>query len=80
MRNLKHNGIVKLLEFTEARDHYYLVLELLEGGELFHQIVRLTYFSEPLARHVILQVAKSIRYLHEERGIVHRDIKPENLL
>lgn len=80
MRNLKHDAIVKLLEFFESREHYYLVLELLEGGELFHQIVKLTYFSEPLARHVILQVAHGIRYLHEERGVVHRDIKPENLL
>jgi len=52
----------------------------MEGGELFHQIVKLTYFSEALARHVILQVANGIRYLHEERGVVHRDIKPENLL
>ena len=52
----------------------------MEGGELFHQIVKLTYFSENLSRHVILQVAHGIRYLHEERGVVHRDIKPENLL
>jgi len=44
----------------------------MEGGELFHQIVKLTYFSEPLARHVIRQVAEGIRYLHEERGVVHR--------
>jgi serine/threonine-protein kinase RCK2 len=53
---------------------------VMEGGELFHQIVKLTYFSENLARHVILQVAHGIRHLHEERGVVHRDIKPENLL
>lgn len=53
---------------------------MMEGGELFHQIVKLTYFSESLSRHVILQVAEGIRYLHEERGVVHRDIKPENLL
>ena len=53
---------------------------VMEGGELFHQIVKLTYFSENLARHVILQVAQGIRHLHEERGVVHRDIKPENLL
>lgn len=52
----------------------------MEGGELFHQIVKLTYFSEDLARHVIVQVAEGIRHLHEERGVVHRDIKPENLL
>ncbi|KAG6890899.1 hypothetical protein C0995_000856 [Termitomyces sp. Mi166 len=56
------------------------ILKVMEGGELFHQIVKLTYFSENLSRHVILQVAQGIRYLHEERGVVHRDIKPENLL
>lgn len=80
MRGINHPSIVKLLAFFESAEHYFLVLELMEGGELFHQIVKLTYFSENLARHVILQVAQGIRYLHEERGVVHRDIKPENLL
>jgi serine/threonine protein kinase len=46
----------------------------MEGGELFHQIVKLTYFSEELSRHVILQVAHAIRYLHEEKGVVHRSV------
>ncbi|KAL4241594.1 Protein kinase domain-containing protein [Abortiporus biennis] len=80
MRGINHPSIVKLLSFSESQEHYFLVLELMEGGELFHQIVKLTYLSENLARHVILQVAQGIRYLHEERGVVHRDIKPENLL
>ncbi|KIM90986.1 hypothetical protein PILCRDRAFT_811487 [Piloderma croceum F 1598] len=80
MRGTNHPSIVRLISFSESPDQYYIVLELMEGGELFHQIVKLTYFSENLARHVILQVAHGIRYLHEERGVVHRDIKPENLL
>jgi len=80
MRGINHPGIVKLISFSESPEHYFLVLELMEGGELFHQIVKLTYFSENLSRHVIVQVAQGIRYLHEERGVVHRDIKPENLL
>ncbi|KAG0054709.1 hypothetical protein BGZ83_010604 [Gryganskiella cystojenkinii] len=80
MRQLKHPGIVELHEFSESDEHYYLVLELAPGGELFHRIVKLTYFSEELTRHVIVQVAQAIRYLHEERGVVHRDIKPENIL
>jgi len=80
MRGVDHPSVVKLYAFSESAEYYYLVLELMEGGELFHQIVKLTYFSENLARHVILQVAHGIRYLHEERGVVHRDIKPENLL
>ncbi|KAF2494246.1 Pkinase-domain-containing protein [Lophium mytilinum] len=80
MRQLDHPNIVKLIDFSESRQYYYIVLELCPGGELFHQIVRLTYFSENLSRHVIYQVAKALEYLHEEAGVVHRDIKPENLL
>lgn len=80
MRQIDHPNIVKLVQFSESRQYYYIVLELCPGGELFHQIVRLTYFSEDLSRHVILQVAKAIEYLHETSGVVHRDIKPENLL
>ncbi|KAI5787618.1 kinase-like domain-containing protein [Peziza echinospora] len=80
MTNLDHPNIVRLISFSESRSYYYLILELLAGGELFHQIVRLTYFSEDLSRHVITQVADALKYLHEEKGVVHRDIKPENLL
>ncbi|RBQ88843.1 hypothetical protein VDGD_20613 [Verticillium dahliae] len=72
MRQLDHPNIIKLIDFSESRQYYYIILELAPGGELFHQIVRLTYFSEELSRHVIVQVAKALEYLHEERGVVHR--------
>ncbi|PTB66049.1 kinase [Trichoderma citrinoviride] len=80
MRQLDHPNIIKLIEFSESKQYYYIVLELAPGGELFHQIVRLTYFSEELSRHVIVRVARALEYLHEEKGVVHRDIKPENIL
>lgn len=80
MRQLDHPNIIKLVDFSESKQYYYIILELAPGGELFHQIVRLTYFSEDLSRHVITQVAEALEYLHEEKGVVHRDIKPENLL
>ena len=72
MRVLDHPNVVSLVEFSESRQYYYIVLELCPGGELFHQIVRLTYFSEELSRHVIVQVANALEYLHEEAGVVHR--------
>lgn len=94
MRGTNHPSIVKLLQFFESDEFYFLVLErmffslkflfsraynafiqVLEGGELFHQIVKLTYFSENLSRHVISQVAQGIHYLHEERGVVHRFVQ-----
>ncbi|KTW26115.1 hypothetical protein T552_03009 [Pneumocystis carinii B80] len=80
MQDINHPNIVRFLGFLENNDYYFLILELVEGGEIFYQIVRLTYFSEELSKHIITQVAHAIHYLHEEKGVVHRDIKPENIL
>ncbi|KAI9179915.1 MAPK-activated protein kinase Srk1 [Blastocladiella emersonii ATCC 22665] len=77
---LHHPNIIKLRHHFETHKHYVFVLELAPGGELFQRIVELTYFSEDLSRHVIVQVARAIEYLHHAVGVVHRDIKPENLL
>ena len=76
MRQIDHPNIVQLIDFSESRQYYYIVLELCPGGELFHQIVRLTYFSEDLSRHVIVQVAEALEYLHEVGGVVHRSVIP----
>lgn len=80
MRQLNNENIVKFIEFIDSDQYYYIVQELAIGGEIFTAIVKYTYLSEDLSRHVIQQVASAIRYLHEEVGIVHRDVKPENIL
>ncbi|CDK25939.1 unnamed protein product [Kuraishia capsulata CBS 1993] len=82
MSKLDHENIVKLLAYKNSSNsrYCYLFLELVQGGEIFNQIIKYTYFSEDLSRHVIVQVVRSIKYLHEQVGVVHRDIKPENLL
>lgn len=72
MRTLDCPSTIKLFSFSESDEHYFLVLELLDGGELFEQIVKLTYLSESLSRHVVIQVAQGLRHMHEERGVVHR--------
>jgi serine/threonine protein kinase len=72
MRSVRHNNIVQLISFSESDEYYFLVLELCNGGELFHRIVHLVYFSEDLCRHVITQVAEGIRHMHEDAGVVHR--------
>lgn len=80
MRQLNHPNITRFIEFIDSDPYYYIVEELVAGGEVFAAIVKYTYLLEDLSRHIISQVAHAIRYLHEEVGIVHRDIKPENLL
>ncbi len=71
MRLLHHDNIAKFIGFCESERYYYIVLELCSGGDIFSQITRLTYFSEDLSRHVIIQVAKALKYLHDEKGIIH---------
>lgn len=79
MEKLDHPNCVRLLEFFDEEDYFYLVLELVRGGELFDQIVAKGYFNEVEAAHATQQVAQALAYL-EERKVVHRDVKPENLI
>lgn len=58
-----------------------VVMELMEGGELFYHIVQgqSKRLSEAEAREVAVQLAEALDDLHSA-GVVHRDIKPENVL
>ncbi|KAJ2901114.1 Calmodulin-dependent protein kinase cmk2 [Coemansia aciculifera] len=79
VRHLHHPNIVKLLDWFESKDKYYLVFELCTGGELFEEISKRGHFSEEDATNLIRCGYDSISYLHDH-NIVHRDIKPENFI
>ena len=79
LKQVDHPNIVKLIDVFEDERHYCLVLELMQGGELFDQIVEKEMFTEAEAREATKSIIEAIKYIHEQ-GIVHRDIKPENLL
>ncbi|XP_024239865.1 calcium/calmodulin-dependent protein kinase IGb isoform X2 [Oncorhynchus tshawytscha] len=79
LRKIKHDNVVGLEDFYESRSHYYLVMQLVAGGELFDRILDRGMYSEKDASRVIQQVLQAVQYLHQN-GIVHRDLKPENLL
>lgn len=72
MRNISHTHAVRLIESFETRQYRYIVMELCPGGELYHRVVDLTHLSEDLTRHVMIQVASAVAYLHETLGVVHR--------
>lgn len=81
LRRADHRGIIKLFDLIETPTTLYLVLELVEGGDLFDHIVAQEGkgFTEDVARHMFMQMLQAMKYLHS-KNIVHRDLKPENIL
>ena len=77
--DVHHANIVGVRGVYETARYYYIVLELVTGGELFDRIVAAGHFGEGAARRVVVQVLDALAYLHA-RGIAHRDLKPENIL
>jgi len=79
LRTVSHPNIVGLLDVFEDPTHYCLVMDLMEGGELFDYIITRSNFNEALVRQIMVPLFDAVFYCHE-LNIVHRDLKPENLL
>ena len=81
LRRLHHPGIVKLIDLDDQSDpeRIFIVMELMEGGELFDFLCDRGALSELEAAAIASQVAGAVAHCHGQ-GVVHRDLKPENLL
>jgi len=79
LQSLDHPHIIKLFGLFEDAKTFYVVTELVEGGELFDRIVKKEYYSEEDACKVIKTIAEALQYCNSV-GVVHRDLKPENIL
>ena len=79
LKNINHPNIAQMFETYSTVHNIYLMMEYIEGGDLFDYINKKVYLPEQKACYIFRQLIGVIEYLNT-MGISHRDIKPENIL
>ncbi|XP_005460180.2 serine/threonine-protein kinase Chk2 isoform X2 [Oreochromis niloticus] len=79
LQRVDHPCLIKTEDFYQTEESFYIVLELMEGGELFHRVKSKQQLNESVAKLYFYQMLRAVQYLHSN-GIIHRDLKPENIL
>lgn len=79
MKLLEHDNIVRLFDVWENSNELYLIMEYVEGGELFHYVGQRKGLHEDEAIIIFRQIIAALLYCHRMH-ICHRDLKPENIL
>jgi len=79
MKLLHHPNTVKLYEVIETKHTLFLVLEYINGGELYDYLVAHGRMKEKDARAKFRQILNAVSYCHRKH-VIHRDLKAENLL
>jgi serine/threonine protein kinase len=88
---LDHQNIARVFDFGIESGRHYIAMEYVDGGNLRSLIEKAkangVAFPEPIAAHIIAQVARALDYAHKRRdhegramNLVHRDISPHNIL
>jgi len=74
-----HPNISGLRDMYEDYSYFYLVMDLITGGELFDHLSNDGAYSEADAARLVFEIASALAFMHGV-SVLHCDIKPENLM
>lgn len=79
LEKIQHPFIVKLHYAFQTRDKLYMIMDFVNGGELFFHLKKDGRFAENRVKFYAAEIVCAIGHLHS-LGVVYRDLKPENIL
>lgn len=79
LKIFRHPNVCRLYEVITTASDIFLIMEHVDGGELYDYIVKQGKLREDAARYIFQQIVCALEYCHHFR-VVHRDLKPENIL
>ncbi|CAK56765.1 unnamed protein product (macronuclear) [Paramecium tetraurelia] len=74
--------VIRLQYSFQTENKLYLVMDLVNGGQLLKIINKQPYkrFSLHQAQFCTAEVVLGLEYLHDKLKVIYRDLKPENVL
>ncbi|KAI8721018.1 CAMP-dependent protein kinase type 1 [Fusarium sp. LHS14.1] len=79
LADVKHPFLITLWGTFQDTKNLYMVMDFVEGGELFSLLRKSGRFPNPVAKFYAAEVTLALEYLHS-KNVIYRDLKPENLL
>ena len=79
MKKLNHKNITKILEMFEDDKYILIIMEYINGGNLFSFVKKRRKLSEKISKFLFKQIILGLQHIHSH-NIVHRDVKLENIL
>jgi serine/threonine protein kinase len=79
LEKFDHPFIMGLQYAFQDAERLYLIMEFVNGGELFEHLKTARKFDEERAKFYAAEIILALEYLHKN-GVIYRDVKPENIL
>lgn len=74
-----HPNICRLFDCYRTADVNYVVMEIIDGGEILEHLIRGGPYNEVTASKYVRELAEGLAYVHSH-DIIHSDLKCENLM
>ena len=81
LRLFSHPSMPKMIDYVERDEYCYIIMEYIQGKSLEWYISRKKFFAPEKVIHMGMEIAGTLRYLHDRKPpVYYGDLKPENLV